>query len=157
MINMPRAPRFARVVALALTVAVVAVVSASATATSPGFTGSHCPHPSVPVPPNEPVYRTGPTELVSGLYIQGGAIPPPPCKPKPRGPDAGTITVTDPTTGATVATQSVSNGHLAHIALAPGKYTVSGQFAGGGRTSFSPTVTVRPGYKVRQDVFEDVP
>src|SRR6202035_138259 len=56
---------------------------------------SDCPHPTIPVPPNEPVYRTGPTELVSGLYIQGGAIPPPPCKPKPRGPYAGTINVSD--------------------------------------------------------------
>jgi hypothetical protein len=119
--------------------------------------GSGCPHPSVPVPPQEPVYRTGPTKLVSGLYIQGGAVPAPPCKPEPRGPYAGKITVTNARTGETVASASVKDGHLARIPLAPGKYQVSGQFSGGGTTSYSPTVKVRRGYKVRQDVFEDVP
>lgn len=116
-----------------------------------------CPHPSVPVPPNEPVYRSGPTELISGLYIQGGAVPPPPCKPEPRGPYAGRITVSNAKTGATVASQAVQDGHLAHISLAPGKYEVSGKFTGGASTSYSPTVKVRQGNRVRQDVFEDVP
>lgn len=116
-----------------------------------------CPHPSVPVPPNEPVYRAGPTELVSGLYIQGGPVPPRPCQPEPRGPYAGRITVASAKTGHTVASQSVADGHLAHIRLGPGRYTVSGRFASGGRTSYSPTVRIRRDYRVRQDVFEDVP
>ena len=119
--------------------------------------GSNCPHPSIRVPPNEPVYRDGPTELVTGIYVQGGPVPPPPCKPEPRGPYAGTITVTNASTGATVATQSVANGHLAHIPLAPGRYQVSGQITGGGSTNYNPTVRIRRGLKVRQDVFEDVP
>jgi hypothetical protein len=118
---------------------------------------SGCPHPTIPVPPNEPVYTTGATELVSGLYIQGGALPPPPCKMKPRGPYAGKITVTDAGTGATVVTKSVRNGHLAHIPLPPGSYKVAGRIKGGGNTSFSPTVTIKQGYKTRQDLFEDVP
>jgi hypothetical protein len=135
---------------------VLGVASAAKRPSRP-IAAADCPHPSIPVPPNEPVYRTGPTELVSGLYIQGGPVPPPPCKPKPRGPYAGTITVSSASTGMAVASQSVNNGHLAHIPLARGKYTVSGKFAGGGVTTFSATVRVRRGLKVRQDVFEDVP
>jgi hypothetical protein len=112
--------------------------------------------PTVPVPPNEPVYRSGPTELVSGLYIQGGPLPPPPCKPEPRGPYAGRIRVTNPHTGATVARQSVKDGHLAHIRLPAGRYEIIGHFSGG--TTPPPVkVRVKAGKKVRQDVFEDVP
>ena len=132
-------------------------VASAAPRLSRPVAAADCPHPSVPVPPNEPVYRAGPTELVSGLYIQGGPVPRPPCKPEPRGPYAGRITVSNAKTGRTVASQSVRNGHLAHIRLAPGRYKVSGKFAGGGRASYSPTVRVRRGYKVRQDVFEHVP
>ena len=112
-----------------------------------------CPHPTVPVPPNEPVYRSGPTEVVSGFYIQGGPAPVPPCKPEPRGPYAATIRVINPHTGATVARQRVKDGHLAHIAVAPGTYKLSTNRG----VTFSPTVKVRRGYKVRQDLFEDVP
>jgi hypothetical protein len=115
-----------------------------------------CPHPTVPVPPNEPVYTAGPTEVVSGMYIQGGAIPPPPCKPKPRGPYAGTITVTKYWSGATVASQTVTDGHLAHIHLSPGTYKLSGHFSTG-FTSYPVKIRIRQGYKTRQDAFEDVP
>src|SRR5581483_10724755 len=109
---------------VSLTPLVIAASTAAAAgigASSSGAAGashshqSSCPHPSVRVPPNEPVYRTGPTELVSGLYVQGGPVPPPPCKPEPRGPYAGRITVTNASTGAAVATKTVRDGHLAHI------------------------------------------
>lgn len=116
-----------------------------------------CPRPTIPVPPNEPVYTAGRTVVVTGLYIQGGPLPPPPCKPKPRGPYAGTVTVSNPRTGATVATQRVPAGHLAHIHLAPGSYRLSGQLSGGGRATTAPTVRIRRGYRTRQDLFEDVP
>jgi hypothetical protein len=115
-----------------------------------------CPHPAVPVPPGEPVYRSGPTGLASGLYIQGGPYPPPPCQPQPRGPYAGTVRVVNPRTGATVARQSVKDGHLAHIRLAPGRYEVTGRFAGG-YTTPAVRVGVKAGRRVRQDLFEDVP
>jgi hypothetical protein len=102
------------------------------------------------------VYRAGHTGLVSGLYIQGGPMPPPPCTSEPRGPYAGTIRVVNPRTGATVAKRSVKNGHLAHIRLAAGRYRVIGHFSGG--TKPPPVkVRVRAGKKVRQDLFEDVP
>lgn len=148
----------ALIVAVGAACAVGLAVSSSGAAAPQGMrTGSNCPHPTVRVPPHEPVYRTGPSELVSGLYVQGGPVPPPPCKPKPRGPYGGRITVTRASTGAMVASRTVRNGHLAHIPLAPGRYKVSGKFASGGSTSYSPTVKVRKGYTVRQDVFEDVP
>ncbi len=115
-----------------------------------------CPHPTIPVPPNEPVYSSGPTGLVSGLYIQGGAIPPPPCKPEPRGPYAGTIKVMNPRTGKVVARRSVADGHLAHIRLPAGSYNVTGHFSGG-ITTRPIKVRVKEDKKVRQDLFEDVP
>jgi hypothetical protein len=116
---------------------------------------TNCPHPSVPVPAHEPKYTSGPTELVSGLYIQGGAVPPPPCHPEPRGPYAGKLTITN-RNGTFRATQTVGNGHLAHIPLAPGHYRLNGRLAGGGST-VPVDFTVRAGQKVRQDAFEDVP
>jgi hypothetical protein len=115
-----------------------------------------CPHPTIPVPPNEPVYTPGPTEVVSGMYIQGGAIPLPPCMPKPRGPYAGTIQVTNIRSGARVASQTVTDGHLAHIHLSPGTYNLSGHFSTG-FTSYAVKIRIRLGYKTRQDAFEDVP
>jgi hypothetical protein len=114
-----------------------------------------CPHPSVPVPAHEPKYTPGPTELVSGLYIQGGAVPPPPCHPEPRGPYAGTLTITN-RAGTFSLTQAVGDGHLAHIPLAPGRYQLNGRLAGGGST-VPVNFIVRSREKVRQDAFEDVP
>jgi hypothetical protein len=90
------------------------------------------------------------------MYVQGGAIPPPPCQPKPRGPYAGTIHVTNIHTGAPVASQTVTDGHLAHIHLAPGMYNLSGHFSSG-FTSSPVKIRICPGYKTRQDAFEDVP
>ena len=141
---------------------VVAVAAGGGAAGTAGLSSAasgrarSCPHPAVPVPPNEPVYRSGPTGLVSGLYVQGGPYPAPPCKPQPRGPYAGTVRVLDPQTGATVAQQSVKDGHLAHIRLASGRYDVTGRFAGG-YTPPAVKIRVKAGRKVRQDVFQDVP
>jgi hypothetical protein len=120
------------------------------------LTATGCPHPTVPVPPGEPVYSSGLTELVSGLYIQGGAIPPPPCKPEPRGPYAGTIKVMNAQTGKLVARQAVKDGQLAHIRLPAGSYEVTAHFSGG-ITTQPVKVRVRAQKTVRQDMFEDVP
>jgi hypothetical protein len=116
-------------------------------------TATDCPTPSVPVPAHEPKYSPGTTEVVAGFYVQGGPAPVPPCKPEPRGPYAATIRVTSPKTGATVASQTVKDGHLAHIAVAPGMYKLTTSRG----ATFSPTVKVQHGSVVRQDLFEDVP
>lgn len=120
------------------------------------LTATGCPGPTVPAPSSEPAYRPGRPEVVSGMYVQGGPLPPPPCKPEPRGPYAGTITVTDLHTGATVAEQKVSDGHLAHIRLAPGAYDLIGHFASG-VTPAPVKIKIRRGYRTRQDCFENVP
>jgi hypothetical protein len=117
--------------------------------------GTKCPHPSVPVPRHEPKYTPGPTELVSGLYIQGGAVYPH-CRPEPRGPYAGTVKVTSQQ-GGLAARKRVKNGHLAHVRLPPGTYTVRWKFSGGEASPRSFTVTVQQGEKVRQDGFLDAP
>jgi hypothetical protein len=151
---------WARVRLLAVSVVVasgaVGMAGLAAAANRPAGRAGSCPHPTIPVPPNEPVYRSGPTALVTGLYIQGGPVPPPPCKPQPRGPYAGTVRVTDRRTGRVVASQSVKDGHLAHIRLAVGRYKVTGHFSGGA-TAPAVKVRVRAGRRVRQDIFEDVP
>jgi hypothetical protein len=77
-------------------------------------------------------------------------------------PGAGTITVTNPATGAIGATQTVTNGQLAKIPLPPGRYTISGTFANAFRNgqhmqSFPQTVAIPPGKKVRQDVSVSIP
>jgi len=49
-----------------------------------------CSAPTIPVPPHEPVLTRGPSELVAGLYVQGGAFIVG-CPQQPRGPFAGTF------------------------------------------------------------------
>jgi hypothetical protein len=113
----------------------------------------------------EPRVTAGPTELISGLYVVGGPLTlwsEPRCTLHPEEPGAGTITVTDPADGAIVASQTVTSGQLATIALAPGTYTIQGTF--GDATvneqparSFPTTVVIEAGKTLRQDVFLDVP
>jgi hypothetical protein len=55
-----------------------------------------------------------------------------------------------------VASHTVSDGQLAHIHLAPGTYNLSGHLSSG-FTSPAVKITIRRGYKTRQDAFEDVP
>ncbi|MFL5824004.1 MAG: hypothetical protein ACJ764_11235 [Solirubrobacteraceae bacterium] len=143
--------------ALVLTVGAAALVAGQSSAfIRLSRAAGSCPRPTIGVPPNEPVYSSGSTGLVSGLYVQGGAVPPPPCKPRPRGPYAGTIKVTNRRTGAVVARRAVRNGHLAHLRLAPGTYNLVGHFSSG-YTSNPVKLRIRQGERTRQDVFEDVP
>ena len=53
---------------------------------------ARCPKSVVAVAPREPYVTRGPTEVVVGLYVQGGAFVPN-CPQEPRGPDGGTVTV----------------------------------------------------------------
>lgn len=111
-------------------------------------------------PQDEPSHAPGPTELVSGLYLDGGPISlrsAPRCASLSGNPSAGTITVTDPASGAIVATETVVEGQLARIHLPTGTYTITGTFA----NSFSDnqhiqsqprTVTISSRQTVRQDV-----
>lgn len=97
-----------------------------------------CVEPGYPGPPaGEPLVTSGPTELISGLYLAGGALGMyrGPCRQGT--PGAGTITVVDPASGATVASVTIANGQLATIPLAPGTYTINGTFSDA-RTGYQP-------------------
>jgi hypothetical protein len=116
---------------------------------------AQCPRSTVAVAPREPYVTRGPTEVVVGLYVQGGALNPN-CPAEPRGPDGGTVTVSAHG-GKIVARETLgAAGKLFVLPVAPGGYTISAKIANGVRLR-SVSVTVRKGYTVRQDLFEDVP
>jgi hypothetical protein len=121
-----------------------------------------CYQSADPGPPaGEPLVKRGPTELVSGLFLDGG-----PLRSSPRcqvgTPSPGTITVTSPTTGAVIASDSVASGQLATIPLVPGTYAIQGTFGdafANGQAMRTPLqqVTIVAGYTVRQDVVVNIP
>jgi hypothetical protein len=114
-----------------------------------------CPTPAVAVAPREPYVTRGPTEVVVGLYVQGGALLPD-CPAQPRGPDGGTVTVSA-RDGRIVARETLgTSGKLFVLPVPPGTYTIGAQIAGGVRLQ-SVSVTVGRGDTVRHDLFEDVP
>lgn len=110
-------------------------------------------------PPGEPLLRPGPTELVTGLFIEGGALilrSAPSCKVLVGKSSAGTITVTNSAGTAVADNAVVTAGQLLDVTLSPGTYTVSGVFANG-PAARPITVTVPSGEVVRQDLVLDVP
>jgi hypothetical protein len=115
-----------------------------------------CSAPTVPLPAHEPQLTPGPTELVTGLYIQGGAYIVG-CPQQPRGPYAGTLTVHGGRTGRVVARETLRRpGSLFVVPLSPGRYTLSATGASGLRAE--PQMVMIPRHTtVRQDVFVDVP
>jgi hypothetical protein len=110
-------------------------------------------------PPGEPLLTSGTSGLVTGLFIEGGALilrSAPVCRVLVGKSSAGTITITN-SVGATLANNTqLTAGQLLEINLTPGQYTVTGVFAGG--TAVGPiTVTIPAGEVVRQDLVLDVP
>ena len=100
----------------------------------------------------------GPTELISGFYVEVGIPSKEPWTcPVVVKPWADTITVINPATEATVASETVGPDQLATIVLAPGTYTVEATPATPvsnlGPTSMEQTVTIPAGMTVRQDFF----
>ncbi len=129
-----------------------------------------CPHMAAAGPPGgEPKLTPGPTELISGLYLAGGPLllaSAPHCRAIVGTPGAGTITVRDLAPpagdGAVVASESVQQGQLAQLMLAPGTYTVQGIFGeatiNSMRGESQPlTVKIPAGETVRADVVLPVP
>jgi hypothetical protein len=110
-------------------------------------------------PPGEPLVTPGPTELDTGLFIEGGAFiyrSAPVCKDVVGTSSAGTITVTN-AAGTVIANKTaLTAGQLLKITLGAGEYTLTGVFAGG--NAVGPIkVTVAAGQVVRQDLVLDVP
>lgn len=116
-------------------------------------------------PRKEPLRTPGPTRLISGLYLDGGPHrfrSAPRCSSLSGTPSAGTITVTDPASGAIVASATVANGKLAKIPLPPGAYMITGTFADAFSNnqhmqSLPRAVTIPSGQTVRQDVSVSIP
>jgi len=109
-------------------------------------------------PPGEPLVTPGPTELVTGLFIEGGPLvlrSARSCKALVGKSSAGTITVAN-SAGTDIADNAVAAGQLLEVALSPGTYTVSGVFANG-MTVGPMSVTVPSGEVVRQDLVLPVP
>ena len=132
------------------------MIAAIALAAALGATGSACPAPTVPLPAHEPTLTAGPSELVSGIYLQGGALIPD-CPQRPRGPYAGTITITSARTGRVVARRTLhAAGRLFAVRLPAGRYRLSGQITGG-PLAVRLAVTIPAHTTVRQDLFVDVP
>jgi hypothetical protein len=115
-----------------------------------------CSAPTIPVPPHEPVLTRGPSELVAGLYVQGGAYIVG-CPQQPRGPYAGTLSATSTRTGRVVARETLRQpGRLFVLKLAAGSYTLRATNSNG--LLAAPSRVLIPAHRsVRQDVFIDVP
>lgn len=123
---------------------------------------AECAEMGAPGPPaGEPFVTAGPTELVSGLYIAGGPFEIFPGRCRHGTPGAGTIAVIDQASGATVASATITKGHLATIPLAPGTYTIDGTFAdatvNGVPIKSSLSITIPAATTVRQDIVASVP
>jgi hypothetical protein len=116
-----------------------------------------CARPTVSLPAREGTYLRGPTGVVAGLYIQGGAIVLG-CPQRAHGPYAGSISATSTVAGVrTVITIFLKRDRrLFHLRLRPGVYTLSGAVAGSGRAR-PQRITIRAGHSLRQDLFVDVP
>jgi hypothetical protein len=116
-------------------------------------------------PAGEPRSTPGPTGLVSGLYLDGGPLAhrsARDCESISGTPGAGMVTVSNPATGAVVASQSVANGQLAKIPLPAGTYTLVGTYANAfvndqHMQSRPVTVTIAAGESVRQDISVSIP
>lgn len=116
-------------------------------------------------PGGEPLVKPGPTELVSGLFLEGGPLVPfssPHCAFAPEPSWAGTIEVSDHASGAQIARETVAQGQLATFDLAPGTYDINGTFAQAHSDdqpihALTQMVTVSAGKTVRQDITADVP
>ncbi|HEY4812177.1 MAG TPA: carboxypeptidase-like regulatory domain-containing protein [Solirubrobacteraceae bacterium] len=112
---------------------------------------------------NEPLLTAGPTELVSGFYLDGGPLArfsDRGCKRPGPPPGAGTVEVAN-ASGTLVGTETSTYGHLITIPLPPGSYTITGTFLGatinGVHPRISESVVVPPGETVRQDFFLSIP
>ena len=111
----------------------------------------------------EPVVTNGPTELVSGFYLDGGPLSTfsdPNClRPEPP-PDAGTVEVID-ASGVVVATSTSATGHFVKIPLPAGSYTIRGTFLdatiNGAHPTKAESVVIPPYDTVRQDFFLSIP
>ena len=110
-------------------------------------------------PAGESIIKSGPPELITGLFIEGGAYlerSAPNCKAIVGKSSAGTITITN-SVGTVIANNTaLSAGQLLYLPVSPEVYTVSGVFSGGNKVG-PIKVNVDADQIVRQDLVLDVP
>ncbi len=126
---------------------------------NPVCRGSAASGPGIP----EPRVTLGPTELVSGFYLDGGPLgifSAPHCKRPEPSPGPGTVEVMN-ASGALVATVTSTRGHFAEVPLPAGSYTVRGTFLDATINDAHPTetksVVVEADRTVRQDFVLSIP
>ncbi len=111
----------------------------------------------------EPLLTPGPTEFVSGFFLDGGPLvgfSAPGCERPVPPPGGGTVEVMS-ASGTLVARQTSEGGHFAEVALPPGSYTVVGTFTSaiinGTPAQQTESVVIPAGYTVRQDFVLQIP
>lgn len=110
----------------------------------------------------EPRLTAGPTELISGFYLDGGPAAPyssASCmRPEPK-PESGIVEVID-SSGNVVATETSAQGHFVEIPLPAGSYMIRGTFLRAAINEVHPVETkslvIPAGYSVRQDFSLDL-
>jgi len=110
-------------------------------------------------PPGEPILKPGPSEIITGLFIEGGAVierSAPNCKTPVGKSDGGNITITNSAGTVIANNMALTAGQLLYVNVPAGTYAVMGVFAGGNKVG-PITVTVPSGEIVRQDLVLDVP
>jgi hypothetical protein len=110
-------------------------------------------------PAGEPIIKSGAPELITGLFIEGGAYierSAPNCKTIVGKSVAGAITITNSVGTVFANNTALSAGHLLYLNVPPGVYTVSGVLSGGNKVG---PIQVNVGSEeiVRQDLVLDVP
>jgi hypothetical protein len=110
-------------------------------------------------PAGEPIIKPGPTELISGLFIEGG--PPllrsaPHCKVAAEKSSPGWITVTNAAGTVIVYKMELTTGQLLHVKVPAGRYAITGVLSVNNKVG-PVTVNVPAGKTVRQDLTLDAP
>jgi hypothetical protein len=119
-----------------------------------------CEGPAAPgPPPGEPIIKAGATELITGLFVEGGPLvlrSAPVCKTLVGKSTSGTITITNSFGTVIANNMALSAGQLLSVNVPAGSYTITGKLSGG--TSLGPiTVNVPAGEVVRQDLVLEAP
>jgi hypothetical protein len=110
-------------------------------------------------PAGEPIIKSGPTELISGLFLEGGPYfirSAPNCRDVAEKSSPGWITVTDSDGTVIVNKMELTTGQLLYVKVPAGKYTLTGVLSVNNKVG-PITVEVPAGKTVRQDLTLDVP
>jgi hypothetical protein len=145
---------------LPLVATTVTAAASGTSSTTPTTSTSTTQIPCRPTgPPVLPAAGPGPTAVVGGIYVIGGAVNPPNCVGGvgPTPPTAGTVQVVG-SGGNVVVTETVPAGKTFTIAVPPGTYTMRG---GPGNNNYfchsTGSFTVTKGQQTPVEVVCDVP